>query len=226
MSMTKIRVVAFGFFLTSTMAVGPIALATPIKGDKGPISVASPRAGIVLVVGSEIKAGDQVRPEKVIAVKVGGEVHKYRRWKEGDRVKKGQLLVRLDDRLARTELLLQRAKLAAGKADYEGAVALQKLYETELNRLLALAKKGVKGVVAKAELDLAKIQLRRSTQEALSKKAAIKVAERKVEKAQTLLALHEIRSPVDGVIQTIYRYPGEAVRAYEVVITIRSSGKQ
>jgi multidrug efflux pump subunit AcrA (membrane-fusion protein) len=226
MPMTKIRVVAFRFFLTSTMAVGPIALATPVKreGRKDPVSVASPCAGTVLIVGSEIKKGDQVPPEGVIDVQTGGKLEKYRRWKEGDRVKKGQLLVRLDDRLARKELLLQRATLAARKADYEAALALQKVYEKQLERLLALEKK--RQLVRKKELKIARAKIQRFTREAVGKKAALKVAEREVEKAQTRLELHEIHSPVDGIIQTICTFPGAAVRAGEVVVTIRSGQKR
>jgi multidrug efflux pump subunit AcrA (membrane-fusion protein) len=223
---TKIGVTGFGLFVTSMAAVGAIALAGPVKreGRKYLRAVACPRDGIVLVVGSEIKKGDQVPPEDVVAVKAVGKVEKYRRWKEGDRVKKGQLLVRLDDRLAQKELHLQRAKLTARIKDYEGAVALRNVYEKELDRLLGLQKKG--GGVKKKELATTKSQLRRYTQEAIGKYEAIKGAEREVGKAWARLEVHKIRSPVSGVIHAVNIRPGEAVQANQAVVIVRGGPKR
>ena len=39
--------------------------------------------------------------------------------------------------------------------------------------------------------------------------------------AETILSMYEIRSPVSGTLQKIYKHPGEAVKSLETVFRIR-----
>ena len=49
--------------------------------------------------------------------------------------------------------------------------------------------------------------------EALSKKAAIELARLEANQANTVVSMHEIRSSIDGIVKTVYKNPGEAVKA-------------
>src|SRR5262249_35895216 len=97
------------------------AAPVPTEEDKERVEVASQRDGLVVVVGREIKDGGTVQPERVVTVKVGGVEKKFYRWKEGDKVEEGQLLLRLDDRLARDEVAIKLAKGMAAEADLKAA---------------------------------------------------------------------------------------------------------
>src|SRR5262249_38721991 len=61
--------------------------------------VPSQRDGVLLFVGTEVKPGEQVGPDRLIIVKRGDQETRYRRLKEGDTVEAGQLVALLDDRL-------------------------------------------------------------------------------------------------------------------------------
>ena len=57
--------------------------------------------------------------EQVVTIRIGKAEKKYRRLREGDRIEEGEVLAQLDDRLARNDLAVQRAKLSAAGADLE-----------------------------------------------------------------------------------------------------------
>jgi RNA polymerase sigma factor (sigma-70 family) len=199
-----------------------------VRGGRGKtrlVKIASPLEGILLFIGTEIKEGEKVPRSRICTVKYGGQTKKYRRLREGDRVKKGQVVAWLDDRLARSQLEIKKARLAAAKADHASALALKGVYDKEWERLTALRKRG-KQLVAEAELQIAQVQRDRYAKEAISKEMAITVAEREVEEAQTLLELYAIRSSMDGVIHAISRYPGEAVTKHDTLMQLRISRKR
>jgi multidrug resistance efflux pump len=60
----------------------------------------------------------------------------------------------------------------------------------------------------------------------VSKAEAVKQAEVELRQAKTLVEMHEIRSPARGVIKTICKQPGEAVRKLEAVLVIQLSGER
>jgi membrane fusion protein (multidrug efflux system) len=97
------------------------------------------------------------------------------------RVRAGQLLARLDDRLLRADLKQAEAALA---------------HSTEqLNRVEQLAEK--------------RLADQNRLQAAITQK---RIDEVSVERLQTLLSLSSLHSPIDGVIISETRYPGEAVQ--------------
>lgn len=185
------------------------------------IRVPSQRDGIVRVIGTEIKEGEQVPPKETVTVKIGGEVKKYRRLKKGDAVEEGQLLAQLDDDLARADMAIKTAKLAAAYADSVVADQTrneaQERYKTQkklYDRIPAPA-------TTQEDLRGALLTFNRYAGEAVSKVQAIEVATQELNQARKLLEVHEIRSPSRGVIKTIYKRPGEAVKYLETVFLIQ-----
>ena len=125
--------------------------------------------------------------------------------KEGDRVKKGQLLVSLNADILKARL--QAAIILAeahGKVD--SARVMEKLRQEQLNDLTNLA---ASGNVRAKELDRAKADLAIAGAEllAMQEERRLRLAEQKQIEAQ--LAEKEIRSPIDGVVTHLSREEGE-----------------
>ena len=109
----------------------------PAEGHANPfVSVPAQRDGVLLVVGTEIKEGEKVPADRLVVVKVGGEEKRYLRLREGDTVEEGQLLARLDDRLARLDADVQKSKVDAAKAALGTA---SKVHEAAVRRQKTLA---------------------------------------------------------------------------------------
>jgi len=79
------------------------------------VNVPSQRDGVLLVVGREHKEGEKVRADWLVTVKEGSQTETYVRLKEGDVVEEGQLLARVDDRLARIDLDVAKSKLEGAR---------------------------------------------------------------------------------------------------------------
>ncbi len=61
-------------------------------------------------VGTEIKKGEKVPAERIIEVKLGAAKRQFRRLREGQAITEGQLLIQLDDRVARSDMTIKEAK--------------------------------------------------------------------------------------------------------------------
>lgn len=166
--------------------------------------VPSQRNGVIWIIGTEIGENEEVPPDRLI--ERGGK--RYRKLMEGDTVKIGQLLAQLDDRLARDEWASKKAKIVAAEADHAASDAAQKESRTRYETGLKLGK-----AMPKEELNERKLVWDKYTYEAKSKKEAIELARLEANQAQTVVGMHEIRSSIDGVIKTIYKNPGEAVKS-------------
>jgi multidrug efflux pump subunit AcrA (membrane-fusion protein) len=193
--------------------------AAPKPAGKRKVTVKVPgqRDSVLLVLGTEIKKGEKVPEDRIVAVKVGDRVVKYRRLEEGDVVEEGQLLGRLDDRLARNEWAIQKQKVLIRQAEWRAAQSLSKVYEDDVKRLEELFR--VKAA-SSTEYAVAKRQHEKYAQEAIAKNEMIKLAELEAKQALLILELYEVRSPVRGVLRTIYRQPGEAVKAFDPVVLV------
>jgi multidrug resistance efflux pump len=138
----------------------------------------------------------------------------------GDKVEKGQLLGRIDDRLARDELASRKLKLTAAEADQQASVKTRDEAEQRYTTLIELNKK-LNVAPAFEEVRAAKLTWDRYFFEEIAKKAAVDAAKVDIRQAQTLVDMHEIRSPVRGVIRSINFHPGEAVKNLETVFLLR-----
>jgi DNA-directed RNA polymerase specialized sigma24 family protein len=182
------------------------------------VEVPSQQEGVLLLIGTEIKQEAGVPAAQIITIKSGGISQKYRRLHVGDTVEDGQLLARLDDRLARAEVEIKKAKVKACQAELAAAEKTRdeakERYEIQvkLQKNLGTSKEDVRGAL---------LTFTRYVYEVASKQQAVVVVEQELRQAQTTLETHEIRSPVKGTVRFIYKQRGEAVKRFDPVFQIK-----
>jgi RNA polymerase sigma factor (sigma-70 family) len=195
----------------------PDPLPEKVRKDQRVFRIASPTDGVLLLIGSEIKPGEKVAAKDAATVRSGQDLLKYRPLREGDVVKEGQPLARLDDRLARIELERAEVKLAAAQAEARAAKAAL----DEADAHVETAQKLFERKILSGEELRSKVFARNKyREEAAARKDGAKLAELGVRRARILLEMHEIRSPVAGVVRRILRSPGEGVKALDAVVEI------
>jgi RND family efflux transporter MFP subunit len=127
---------------------------------------------------------------------------------EGRAVRRGQVLARLDDSMARANLDLAEAQLAAARstvAESEVRLAEAKLTLGRIRRLVE------DGVVGRADLDAAEAEVESLEARIALARQQVIVAERQVAIRQTELDDTVIRAPFDGVAISKDAQPGEMV---------------
>ena len=150
-------------------------------GGRPPAMVAAVKAEMISFAPRLVALGSVV-PLQTVAVRprAEGEIIAIA-FTEGDNVRAGQLLFRLDDRTARAQLAQAQAQLATAQANAAQA-------RNELQRAEALVGKGF---ISGTLLDQRRAQ-------AAGGEAAIKSAEAALASARAQLSFLEIRAPVGG----------------------------
>ncbi len=169
--------------------------------------------------------------------------------KEGERVKSGDLLLSLDDTLERNQVQLARTELNLAEInlrkliEYQREIAREEYHRAVINRRAALEEYEraqmlfQSGTIPREELN----RIRRNWETALSLENAARLnlenisdngpgfleMKAQVEKASLELAWAEINlkekhlyAPVDGVVISLKKNPGEFVQAGEVIVVL------
>ncbi|AKF81396.1 HlyD family secretion protein [Myxococcus fulvus] len=141
--------------------------------------------------------------------------------KDGDAVKKGQVLARIDRRVYEAALKQAMASQNAARADAQVAEVEVSRTTQELGRVEGLV---TKGLASGAELDIAKASKNTAEARLASSKQLLARNVAVVEQAQTDLSRTTMFSPIDGNVIELSREVGERVRgselAEDVVMTI------
>jgi WD40 repeat protein len=204
------------------MAADPIVIPNcrlvPVEKQEVP----SQRDGILLVVGTDIKPGERVPPDRLVRVKINGQDREFRRLKEGDAVEAGQLLALLDDRLVRDEWAIRKGQVAMTEADLAAAERVRDEARDRYVTQLKLQSGTAGPATSEEDVGGAKLLWYKNHYDAVAKREALALARLELHRAETLLGMHEMRSGIAGVIKKIWHEPGEAVRALEPVLEIRN----
>jgi WD40 repeat protein len=187
--------------------------------------VPSQRDGVLMFLGTEITDTQQLPSYEVISVTIGDKTKRFQRLKEGDSVQSDQLLALVDDTLPRADVDIKKAKVESAKAEFKAAEktrdeALQR-YETA-KRLYLGSNKGSTPAMSQEDYRGALLTYTRYVEEAVSKGEAIKVAEQELKQAEKTLTMYEIKSKVPGVVKSINKHRGEAVKSLEPVLQIQN----
>jgi multidrug resistance efflux pump len=101
-------------------------------------------------------------------------------------------------------------------------LAAQNVKDEACNRFNSMTRTQSRVTICISEEDVraAKLACIRYEQEEAAKKANLTLVQAQLRQAQRQLTMHEIRSPVDGVIKTIRIRKGEAVKQFDTVLEI------
>jgi RND family efflux transporter MFP subunit len=143
---------------------------------------------------------------------------------EGEQVKAGQVIVRLDDRVVRANREKLQAALQELEEQKKQSGYAMELAEIEVNRLEELRRSSPKGgpvpLVSRVDLDKAVVARKdaESKQKATLAKQAVTTAELKALDEQ--LDFYTLRSPIAGRLGIVQVVPGQTVNAGAVVAEV------
>lgn len=132
---------------------------------------------------------------------------------ENDRVKRGQLLAKLDLAKLQDAVNKSRAALAAAEATVAQAKATVAESKASLARMRQVAELSGGKVPSKAELDTAEATLERALANESSARATVLQAQAVLKTDETNMSKGTIRSPVDGVVLSRKVEPGQTLVA-------------
>ncbi len=178
----------------SAVLVSPAGAAQPLPS--APVETA--RASGAASYEGSVEAARQA----VLAAQVPGNVVELNA-KAGDRVRAGQLLVRIDARAAEQGAAASAAQVAAARAALD--VAAQEV--TRKRQLYA------KNYIAKAALDQAEGQYRAAQAQVNAQAAQARAAQ-----AQT--GFHEVRAPFDGLVSAVTIERGDMAMPGRPLLTV------
>lgn len=126
--------------------------------------------------------------------------------KQGDVVKKGQLLVKQDDSVEQAELIVRLQEMQEALLQI---TASEKDYENK--KVAFVRQEGLmkKGNTARSEYETAKLEMEIAEVRAQLSKETLKKAEAQIQEIRARLTFREIRSPVDGIVRRIDAGVGE-----------------
>lgn len=156
-----------------------------------------------------ISAPGDIEPRRKvnISARVSAQIEELP-FKEGDFVKKGDIIVRLDDKTLRADLASNEASLKAAEARLEGARASYVNANADWERIDELFKTSD---VSKAELDSAEARLRMSESDLDAAEQNVAIAQSGVIRAQENVGYTVIKAPMNGRITRLHSEVGETV---------------
>jgi RNA polymerase sigma factor (sigma-70 family) len=135
----------------------------------------------------------------------------------GDKVKPGDILVRLDDRQAKLDLTDRQARVQAAAAELQAAQAVAKEAGVRADRARDLFGKGAMSV---QDWVAARLMRERFDSEVTAKQAALRSAEIDVKQAELALDKQILRSPVEGTIRAFFKNKFETIEARQDLVQI------
>ena len=199
---SAVRTLAVSLLAVAAACRQEPALVAPEIRPVRTVTIAKRDAGVPVVLTGSIRAQD----EAPLAFRVSGRMIE-RRVNNGDRVRPGQVIARLETQNEQNNLRAARAALSASQGQLTNA-------RNNLRRKEPLA---TRGAVSQTELD----QARESFQTAQSQ---VESAEAQVKFAEDQLAFTELKADADGVITSVGAEPGEVVSAGRMVVTLARQG--
>jgi RND family efflux transporter MFP subunit len=187
-----------GWFWNQRVQAAPVKTATVTAA-----SSSGPAAGAVLNASGYVVA----RRRATVSSKVTGKVLELF-VEEGQTVKRGQVLARLDDSQVRAGLEVARAQLTAAQGAFAEDEARLREAERQAARLSKLVQEKVVGV---AEAETAQSTVESLTARIALARQQVEVAQRMVASQETDLRDMEVRAPFDGVAISKDAQPGEMI---------------
>ncbi len=161
--------------------------------------------------------GDPLKPHNV---EVAFEDRALYELKEGDWVKKGQLVALVDPTVQVNDVALKVNKVETAESEYVEAGKTKQEAERRAAESRRLWQTGGAGAISMDAYYADLLNAARYAEEEKGKDSARQEATQELQASLTLLKLHEVRAVMPGVIKTIYKHPGEAVKNLEAILHI------
>jgi HlyD family secretion protein len=172
------------------------------------VRTAAAERGLVEQTVSNTRAGTvKVRLRAELSPQIGGLVVALPH-REGAWVEAGELLVGLDSRAQRAELVSARTTVDAAKAQADEACLAAELAEKELIRIQRLH---AQGIASEQNLDLLHTDRDRSRAACAAARASVGQAESRVFAAEVQLEFTELRAPFAGTVAELSTEVGEYI---------------
>jgi HlyD family secretion protein len=193
-----IAVVALVVFLRYTVFAPDIVEVRTAAAEMGLVeeTVTNTRAGTV-----------KVRLRAELSPQIGGLVVALPH-REGDSVKAGEVVVVLDSRAQRAELVSARTAVEAANAQADEACLAAELAEKELTRVENLH---ARGIASEQNLDVLRTDRDRTRAGCAAGRAAVGQAESRVFAAEIQLQFTELRAPFAGTVAEVSTEVGEYI---------------
>jgi len=173
-----------------------------------PVRVVAVERGVVEKTATNSRAGTvEARLRAKISPDQGGRVAELPH-RRGDRVKRGDVLLRLDDPLERGQVAVARRELAAAQAESERACLAASLARRELERNRRLA---AEKIVAPDLLDRFESAAQEGDAACQSAKAGRERAAASLALAETALDKRTVYAPFEGILAELSTEVGEWV---------------
>jgi biotin carboxyl carrier protein len=138
----------------------------------------------------------------------------------GDTVKAGQCVALMDPTLAVKELRDKVAVLETSEAERKAATKTREEAERRVTAMESQMRRSPS--TSKDDYEGAKLTARRYFEEEVAKKAAVAKAQQQLLRAVAAVRSYEARAPVPGVIRSVDKRQGDAVKAGETVLTLET----
>ncbi|BBM85277.1 efflux RND transporter periplasmic adaptor subunit [Candidatus Uabimicrobium amorphum] len=172
---------------------------------------------LIVAIYSEINFPGTTKPfrEIEVAVPEAGIIYKINA-KEGDLVRRGQIIAYLDATLLRSSLKIAMARFKS-KGNINAAQTTLKLARKKLQKILQLQQqnhiRAEEVEKAQAEVDLATARL-------LSAKEAQRIHYYEVQRIKTQIERHIVRAPATGIIREFLKEKGESISPAQPLCTL------
>src|SRR5262249_41091548 len=154
----------------------------------------SKNSGRLLFLCTDVQPGEAQPPADQMIVHPRTKA-KYRKLKEGDVIKAGQLVGFLDDKLAAANQAIEQATIEANKAKQEAADRVREAATEEYTMYYNLRKSGS---AAEAEVRRTKAQMHKAEADVEDAKGQLLKSREDFNKAHVILEEHEVRSTIPG----------------------------
>lgn len=195
-------------FLAATVALFVALRQWVFVDDPVPVIVAPAAPGRVEETVTNTRAGTvKARRRAKLSPEIGGMVVELP-FREGERVDRGDVVLRLDDELQRAELDLARRELEAARSQREQACLAAERASRNLDRIRRLTEEEI---ASRDLLDEAETEARRARAACEASEASVARASAAVGLAETRVSKMTLRAPFDAVVAEVDAEVGEWV---------------
>jgi WD40 repeat protein len=214
-----------------TITGDPIVVANAVVQNSVRVQIPAPVDGTIELIATPLPAGTKIDPNDPDIVyhprdlaKDPGERQAYRRLKEGDPIKKGQLLARIDEQIIQLQIAMNEDLIQTNNESIKKAEVAADAYRRQLLTIQELRASGKAGISEFEVLGLMATVARLELEVVQTKREKVK-AEGDLATAKAQLAKFFVRSEIDGRVVKLLKNPQEYARAGEVIMEIQASDR-